>query len=319
MRNIDVTIRAFEWDDLPELVEITNRSVEHNQEDQFVTLEVLRERFEAPYFYAEANCFVAMVDGQIAGYCTAELDPRFGKGWGSGYVHPEYLRRGIGTSLLQRADARHRERARQEMEPGMPIKCTRYTRDKNAPTIALLEAEGYEVVRVTWIMRISLAEPIIPPPLPEGIVLRPFDKERDAQAVYEAEADMFKDNWDSTKIPFNVWCHIRLGETLDESLCQVAMDSDEIVGLCLGRGWSELEPDLGWLESLGVRAGWRRRGLGSALLRRGFHLLQEHGFAMAGLDVDSENQDNAVDLYERAGMHVYRRYLIFQKTSEIAE
>ncbi len=63
-----------------------------------------------------------------------------------------------------------------------------------------------------------------------------------------------------------------------------------------------------------MRADWRKRGLGSTLLRHGFYRLQEQGFTTVGLEVDSENQTNAVSLYERAGMHIHRRYLIYQKT-----
>jgi mycothiol synthase len=314
--NIDMTIRPFEWDDLPALVEITNRSVEHNQEDQFVTLQSLQERFKAPYFYPEVNCFIAVTDGHPIGYCTAELDPRNGKGWGSGHVHPDYHRHGVGTRLLRRADDRHRERARHELQAGTPIECIRQSRDTNTQAIALLESEEYHVARVTWFMRISLEAPIDLLPFPEGISLRPFNIERDGHAVYEAQADIFKDNWGFTKLPFDVWTHFSFGAHLDESLWLVAMDGDRIVGLSLCSPWGEHEPGLGWIASVGVRADWRRRGLASALLRHSFHILREHGFAAAGLDVDSENQTNAVGLYERAGMHVYRRYLLFQKILE---
>ncbi len=97
MKHNDVVIRPFAFDDLPAMVEVTNRSVECNQEDQYVTLEALKERFTAPYFFPEANCFVAVVKDRLVGYCTAELDPRNGRGWGLGHVHPETRRHGIGN------------------------------------------------------------------------------------------------------------------------------------------------------------------------------------------------------------------------------
>lgn len=309
-----VVIRPFEWDDLPAMVEVANRSIECNQEDQYVTLESLQENFNRPYFYPLVNCFVARVDDRIVGYTTAELDPRNGQGWGTGYVHPAVRRQGIGTALLRRADERHRERATQELPAGMPVVCTRYSRDVNTAAITLLENEGYQVARVTWFMRMDFDAPIAPPALPDGITLRPFNLERDAYAVYEAINEFFKDNWGFVALPYDVWCHYSLRPEMDESLWLVALDGDQIAGICLCRPWGEGDPSLGWVAPLGVRSNWRKRGLGSALLRYGFHRLQERGFAAVGLDVDSENQTNAVGLYERAGMHVTNRYLIYRKT-----
>ncbi|CAG0986709.1 partial Mycothiol acetyltransferase, partial [Anaerolineae bacterium] len=303
MKRDHVIIRPFEWDDLPAMVEVANRSIECNQEDQYVTLESLQENFNRPYFYPLANCFVALVDGRVVGYTTAELDPRNGQGWGVGYVHPDVRRQGIGTALLRRADARHRERAPQELPAGMPIVCTRYTRDVNTPAVTLLENEGYHVARVTWFMRMKLDVPLAPPNLPEGITLRPFNLERDAYAVYEATNEFFKDNWGFVALPYDVWGHYNLRPQMDESLWLVALDGDQIAGICLCRPWGEGEPGLGWVAPLGVRSNWRKKGLGSALLRYGFYRLQERGYTAVGLDVDSENKTNAVGLYEHAGMH----------------
>lgn len=311
----DAHLRPFAWDDLPALVAVINAAAAHDGEDQATTLDALRERFTRPYFEPERNCVVAALpDGTLAGYCTAELDPRLGKGWGTGVVRPDYRRRGIGMRLLRAADARHRERAAQEVAPDLPVSVTRYTRDTNAATIALLERGGYAVVRASWFMRVDLAARASPPPLPEGVTLRPFERERDARAVWSAEQDIFRDNWGFTPIPCEVWEHLHLGDGFNPALWLVATDAaGEIVGLCLGGAWGDEQPALGWINTLGVRASWRRRGLGSVLLEHGLHVLHAHGFTHAGLEVDAENTSNAVALYERAGMRVYRRYLIFRK------
>lgn len=313
MKRESLVIRPFEWDDLPAMVEVANRSIACNQEDQYVTLKSLQENFNRPYFYPLANCFVALVDGRIVGYTTAELDPRNGQGWGTGYVDPEVRRQGIGTALLRRADERHRERATQELPAGMPVVCTRQARDVNTATVTLLETEGYQLTRVTWFMHRNLESPMEPPTLPNGITLRPFNLERDAYAVYEAINEFFKENWGFVALPYDVWCHYNR-PYMDTSLWLVAMDGDQIAGVCHCRPWGEGEPGLGWIDSLGVRSNWRKRSLGSALLHYGFHWLQEQGYTAVGLDVDSENKTNAVSLYERAGMHVTSRYLIYRKT-----
>ena len=68
------------------------------------------------------------------------------------------------------------------------------------------------------------------------------------------------------------------------------------------------EPGLGWVGTLGVRPGWRRRGLGETLLRASFRALHERGLRRVGLGVDTENVTGALRLYERVGMRPVRRY-----------
>lgn len=310
---MELTIRHFEWDDLPALVDVINCAVEVDQEDQYTNLEALRVRFEQPYFDPQDNCLIAVLpDGRISGMCTAELHPLLGVAWGMGYVHPAFRKQGIGTKLLRAADDRHRERAHNELQPDMSLVCTRHCRDTSA-AVPLFEAEGYEVTRVSWFMRMDLSDPVEVPPLPEGIALRPFDRERDAVAVHQAQDNIFCNNWGYMTVPHEVWAHYAFSETFDPSLWLVAMDGDQIAGLCLCRAWGDTEPGLGWVEPLGVRSDWRKRGLGSTLLRYGLQKMQAHGFTIGGLEVDSENTTNAVALYERAGMHVHKRYLIYRK------
>ena len=62
-----------------------------------------------------------------------------------------------------------------------------------------------------------------------------------------------------------------------------------------------------------ARRQWRKQGLGSALLTHSFALFQERGYIRAGLGVDASSLTNAVALYERAGMHVHSRYLLYRK------
>ena len=56
-----------------------------------------------------------------------------------------------------------------------------------------------------------------------------------------------------------------------------------------------------------MRREFRRRGLGDALLRRGFRALYDHGRQRIGLGVDAENPTGALGLYERAGMTKIRQ------------
>ena len=59
----------------------------------------------------------------------------------------------------------------------------------------------------------------------------------------------------------------------------------------------------GFVRWLGVRADWRGRGIGLALLSRAFREFHERGERNASsLHVDTDNPTGATRLYERAGM-----------------
>jgi ribosomal protein S18 acetylase RimI-like enzyme len=64
----------------------------------------------------------------------------------------------------------------------------------------------------------------------------------------------------------------------------------------------------GWVRQLAVRRPERRRGLGLALLRHAFGVFHRRGRPSVGLAVDAVNTAGANRVYERAGMHVERRY-----------
>jgi ribosomal protein S18 acetylase RimI-like enzyme len=69
---------------------------------------------------------------------------------------------------------------------------------------------------------------------------------------------------------------------------------------------------MGWVEILGVRKLWRRRGLGLALLLHSFHALRQNGALRAGLGVDSGSLTGATRLYKRAGMSVSREIALYE-------
>ena len=310
-------LRKFTFDDLPAMVDVINRAAEADQEDTQTTLVDLRTRFERPYFFPEQNCIIATDNNnKIIGYVTAELDPRFGKGWGTGCVDPAYRRQGIGTGLLNAADARHLECAENDLPPDMGVYVTRYCRDTNTPTRTLYKSAGYNIWLRSLFMHIDLDDTITKSDLPEGIVLRPFERERDAYQVWEIEGELFHDAPGYAQPPFEVWETFMFPVGHDDTLWLVAVDENAsekpIVGICLCHPKHD-NPDIGWVELLGVTKAHRGKGLGSIMLRLGFHQMKTYGFKEAELDVDSENKTNAVALYQRAGMQVSRCYEIYMK------
>jgi ribosomal protein S18 acetylase RimI-like enzyme len=90
----------------------------------------------------------------------------------------------------------------------------------------------------------------------------------------------------------------------------LAMDGDEIAGISLCKSENELG---GWVDSLGVRRLWRRKGIGLALLHHTFGEFYRRGISNVSLAVDAQSLTGATRLYERAGMHVVRQYNDYEK------
>ena len=163
-------------------------------------------------------------------------------------------------------------------------------------------------------MLIEFDGPPTQPVWPEGFELRPFDVERDSERVWAADLDAFEDHWGFVRVNFDDWQHwMATGERFDPELWFIAYDGDEIAGFSLCRPQESGDTDLGWVSVLGVRRPWRRRGLALALLQHSFGELYRRGKTRVGLGVDAESTTGALRLYERAGMHVDRRWDTWEK------
>jgi ribosomal protein S18 acetylase RimI-like enzyme len=71
-------------------------------------------------------------------------------------------------------------------------------------------------------------------------------------------------------------------------------------------------PDLGFVNTLGVRRPWRRRGLGEALLQHAFGEFYRRGRKQVGLGVDASSLTGATRLYEKVGMHVAQQVDLYE-------
>jgi ribosomal protein S18 acetylase RimI-like enzyme len=138
--------------------------------------------------------------------------------------------------------------------------------------------------------------------------------------VYRADNEAFRDHFGFVEAPFEEgfarFKHFMTDyEGFDPTLWFLAMDgrSAEIAGFSLCRPNSYEDPDLGFVNVLGVRRPWRKRGLGLALLHHSFGEFYRRGKRKAGLGVDAENLTGALRLYEKAGMHIHTAFDLYAK------
>jgi mycothiol synthase len=222
------------------------------------------------------------------------------------YVHPEYRRRGIGSELLAWTE----RRAQEALAPGESVRLGQVVTADHGGARSLLERAGYEPVRTYWRMEMPLKGPPTPPAWPEGVRVRTFDLERDTRAVHTLVEDAFADNERHETQSFEEWQAFMIDrEAFEPGLWFVAEADGKVAGVVLCPDYASE----GWIRQLAVAREWRRRGLGTALLRQAMTEFHRRGRDRIGLVVDSWNRTGAKELYERAGMHVTRHHTRMEK------
>ncbi len=187
-----------------------------------------------------------------------------------------------------------------------------YSADEDAPLVELFERTGYRRVRHSFRMQIDLVGDPPAAEWPDGVLVRTM-REGEERRVYDAQMAAFADTWMFAVDPYESWHHWMVDEpSFDRSLWFVAEQDGELAGMILSRA-PENEPGVGWVRVLGVLPECRNKGLAQALLRHAFAEFASRGFKTVGLGVDAENPTGAVRVYERAGMHVERTNLLFEK------
>ena len=233
-------------------------------------------------------------------------------------VHPDFRTLGIADHLLHLCEVRARDYI-----PTVPAEARVSLRNgfnsRREDRKALAEREGFAYVRSFLQMRIEMDAPPPDPVWPEGISVRTLrNLGDDFHAAYLANDEAFKDHWGHLPISFDKWLHwVESDPDFDQTLYFLAVtdgpDGEEIAGVCFCRPKTTEDPGMGWIEDLSVRREWRRQGIAVALLNHAFGEFWRRGQQRVGLGVDATSLTGATELYEKVGMHAYRRYDTYEK------
>ncbi|GAB4400512.1 MAG: hypothetical protein OHK0031_19200 [Anaerolineales bacterium] len=237
--------------------------------------------------------------------------------WNWTCVHPEHEGRGLREYLLSVGEARSRA-ALDLTEASLRVAPRTGTEHHNLPARASIEKMGWTYIRSFYRMETELSAPPQVPAAPAGITVRPYDPATELEAVYRCFVDSFRDHYGFVEQPFArgfaEFKHNLVDEPgYDPKFWFVAVDGGEIAGICLCRPVDAEDPESGWVNELGVRRAWRKRGLGEILLKTAFAAFYTRGQKRAGLGVDASSLTGALRLYERAGMHAARQFDNYEK------
>ncbi len=318
LREQGFEVRPARFDDLPRAVEMFNLAETELVGAGGITAERYAQEWKFPGFNLDEDTRLVLApDGAPVGCAEVWtlLDPPIHP-WMWTRVHPAWRGRGIGTGMMAWSLARAL-RIIERVPPQARFAPRVAAPLAHEPSIALFRDFGFEPVRHSWTMSIDLDAQPPAPSWPTGIQLRPFRRPQDLRPVYSATLDAFRDHWGFVEVPFEQgfrqWTHASVElRPFDPSLWFVAVEGKEIAGIALCRAHADDDPAMGWVDTLGVRRRWRRRGLGLALLLHAFSVLRAAGAKRAGLGVDAASLTGATRLYTRAGMHVLRESTSFE-------
>lgn len=241
----------------------------------------------------------------------------------AGGVHPGWRHRRIGAALLDWQFEQGRAWYRAGWRSGFgPLQLIAYVNDKLTHQRRLYEGAGMEAVR--WYADMTLVFDDGPPPevaAPPGVRLVVFGSTH-SEGVRLAHNEAFADLWGSQPVDRVSW-----DQQLARSSCRlqwswVALDERtlDVVGYAVNsaheQDWVARGLSEGWTDRIGVRPGWRGRGIARALLTASMRSFAEAGLAAAGLGVDSDNPSGAFRLYERLGYEATDTVVMYARTED---
>ncbi len=275
--------------------------------------------WKTPSFNLDTDTQVVVSNaGELVGYAEVwdTREPHVNvHSWGR--VHPDYRGLGLGVSLLEWEEKRARL-ALGKAPAGARITVSQSINSKDKQAQNLFSIHGYKLVRHFYRMEICLDGWGFVPRWPDGISVRAFDPLRDLKATIMAKDDAFQDHWGTVKTPLEqqvaFWDHwITSDGDFDPSLWFLATEGEEIAGMALCWPKDTEDPEMGWVDILGVRRPWRCRGLAVALLHHLFSEFAKRGRKRVGLGVDATSLTGANRVYEKAGMRSTRQSDLYEK------
>ncbi len=171
---------------------------------------------------------------------------------------------------------------------------------------------GFALIRKYFLLTRPLAADAYPE-LPTGVSVDVISSDDDFAEWHSAHQDSFSTHFGFTPRPAEQWIpHFRNADAADSDGRFLLRVDGRVAGFvsCTNDNAHE---NGGFIDLLGVRHEFHRRGYGELLLRWAFAYSASRGFSDVDLAVDTGNESGALALYERVGFgplsefHLYAR------------
>ncbi len=320
MSSSAVQIRKFTLGDLPRVAEIRNASLAISPDFYSMTVDRIRSTGVASDLQLTSEILVAERDGVVRGYIHIYTEPHLmGDGTdgtrGLGrinidafHVHPEERRSGVGTLLLEAAEAKAREWNGRYMSIAIPAAVE--------TSQTFLIKHQFQLVRYFWKLRHSELDGLPSAELPGNLRFRTFRRGMDEAAYVELLNTTFADHWDFAPITQPELEEWNQRPDFDPRGSFFIVDGEReiahITVLVDPKRFEETHDAAARVFELGVLPEYRGKGLGYQLLLKASEFSREQSLNALELVVDGQN-DGAKGMYERMGFQQKRAILVFHK------
>jgi len=277
-------------------------------------MEDMEKAEKSPNFDATGR-FIAEWNGEPVGCVNAYVDKK--REEKKGFIRrlaviPEFRRRGIGKTLVEKAFESLRERR---------MKCVEsWTEKDRVACKSLFESMEFQLIRIFSRMRSPLET--IPSNIGEHkeVKIRAMQMNtNDIKLLNWLENETFKEHFDfrpetfeETKyfVETRPWCDIAEyffaylnGKPVGH--VGAGIDTKFIKYKGIRRGW---------IMTIGVLKSLRKQGIGTVLMLHALKLLKSKGMNEVELGVDDSNPTKAIELYKKVGFKVVKKDLTYLKT-----
>ncbi len=313
-----LTVRPYRKDaDLQPIADFLNYCEAADQRDHYFSVDDLRLEFSDPEFDPAQDLRLwEDENGQLIAFGQIWLSHNNHEADGFLWfcVHPQQKGR-LESEVLAWGEGRMRQvKQTRHLPTYLRLDC----HDNQLARRALFARKGFAIERRFLTMQRSLLEPIPQPQLPPGFALDHVRGGSDIEAWVELYNQTFVDHWNYHPLTIERHQHWLAAPTYRPELDLVAIaPSHTFAAFCYCQIDEEANRKRhrseGWIGRLGTRRGFRRMGLGRAMLLLGLQQLQLAGLRTAKLGVDTDNSNCAQTLYESVGFQKLYTRLAYVK------
>ena len=305
--------------DLPAMVELINYIDSVEKLDDNASVDDLRQWFTSPYIDVEKNIrlwedssgrLVALAIVMTLPPGETSTDARF-----VFYVHPGVAESGVDAEVVEWAQHTLREHGAAR---GLPCYLFSGAQESYRSKREAFERNGFTIARYFFVMHRPLDEPLEEPALPEGFTLSNVAEHPDIDKYVEMHNLAFIDHWAFHPMPPERRAHLLTDPHYNPEGGLIALAEDgtfaAFADCYIDAGYNERTgKSEGWVGTLGTRRGYRKLGLGRAMLLAALHWLKSQGLQTGVLDVDADNPTGALRLYESVGFRTVKTEVVYSK------